>query len=167
LTELCDQFDVFPEKRFRFIVEWDPASFLHLDDYERLPLHYAADIVTIQGCRMVFGYGILYYLIKTGISLLFKKDEYDKTPFQIGCSKHGRDEVMRVIEDTLILHFLTDNSPPLNAVEALITAAIDKNIHSDCVYVLFRRQPDVLTILLLGSINNNNNNNDGDGNDNE
>jgi hypothetical protein len=173
MIDICEQHDNFPEKRFRFLVEWDPTSLLHADDYIRIPLHYAADIVTIQGFRMVFGYGILYYPIKKGISLLFKKDEHDKTPFHIACNKHGRDEVMRVIEDTLIRHSSSsENSPPLNVAEALITAAIDENIHLDCVYFLLRRQPDVLTNLLLGSINNNDdddvdggdNNNDNDDN---
>jgi hypothetical protein len=69
LTEVCDQFDVFPEKRFRFLVEWDPTSLSHLDDYGRLPLHYAADIATIKGFRIVFYFCLclfifaLYYVL--------------------------------------------------------------------------------------------------------
>jgi hypothetical protein len=60
-------------------------------------------------------------------------------------------------------------------IDALITAAIDKNIHLDCVYFLLRREPDILQKLLLSQQtegvvtttvkldpnNNNNNNNSG------
>jgi hypothetical protein len=75
----------------------------------------------------------------------------------MACDRFGRDEVMNVIEDTL-LHFQQrsdkddDNSTgPYNIVDALITATIDETIHLDCVYFLLRRHPDVLNELLSSS----------------
>ena len=56
---------------------------------------------------------------------------------------------MKMIEETLICCYsFPDNTPPLNVVEALMTAAIDEDIHLDCVYFLLRRQPDILQKLL-------------------
>jgi hypothetical protein len=70
---------------------------------------------------------------------------------------------MKIVDDTLTLH--SDTTTPINVEDALITAAIDENIHLDCVYFLLQRQPDVLVKLLLSqsvaasSINDNNNKN--------
>jgi hypothetical protein len=80
---------------------------------------------------------------------------------------------MKVIEDTLIRYSFSVNTP-INFAEALLIAAIDDNIHLDCVYLLLRRHPDLLVKLLSSSTpaaasmarsnnNNNNNNNEDDG----
>ena len=57
-----------------------------------------------------------------------------------------KDRVIKVIEDTLIRSSSSssssdnnNNAPPLNAMEALITAVIDENVHFDCMYFLLRR----------------------------
>ena len=51
-------------------------------------------------------------------------------------------------------------------------AAIDENVHLDCVYFLLRREPDILVKLLsnpsplaITAVSNRNNNNDNDKND--
>jgi hypothetical protein len=129
---------------------------------------------SIRGFRSVFEIGILYYPKKKGINLLFRKDNYDATTFQRACEQFGYEEVMNVAEDALVRHSDTV-PPPLNIVEALITAAIDENIHLDCVYFLFRREPDVLQKLPssvppaavidnnnIGIENNNGNNDEND-----
>ncbi|OEU12748.1 hypothetical protein FRACYDRAFT_270462 [Fragilariopsis cylindrus CCMP1102] len=74
------------------------------------------------------------------------------TPFRMACmnSEHGK--VMEVVEDTLAhCYASSDNTPPLNIEEALLSAAIDENIHLDCVYFLLRREPDILRKLLSPS----------------
>ena len=142
---------------------------------------------------MVYEYGICYYPKNKGINLLFKKeeddeddeddkddkddkDDYDEdnqTPFQAVCKKFGYVQVMKVIEDTLIRYTSSDNTP-INFVEALLIAAIDDNIHLDCVYFILRRHPDLLVTLLSSSTpaaastsmagsNNNSNEDDADG----
>ena len=73
---------------------------------------------------------------------------------------------MKVVEDTLICYYSSNNTSLANISEALITAAINKNIHLDCVYVLIQRQPDILQKLLPSTMQvaaGSNNNNDEDG----
>jgi hypothetical protein len=150
LKLLCCQF-VFSEKRFRFLVEWDPTSVLHMTEYSgRLPLHLVLMYSTIQGFQLLFEYGIRYYPKKKGINLLFKKDYPNLiTPFQEACKKCGREKVITAMEETLLQHCRSDDvAGPYNVVDALITAAIDENVHLDCVYFLLQRHPDVLQELL-------------------
>jgi hypothetical protein len=135
---------------------------------------------------------------KKGISMLmlFKKIWLNNhTPFSMDCDRYGhdmacdrqgRDIVMKVIEDTLLdfqRHSDDDdddgnnsnnnnnnsnNTGPYNVVDALITAAINETIHLDCVYFLFRREPDILVKLLSSSstmIDETSESNDNDGGD--
>jgi hypothetical protein len=156
LEELCHQ-RVFAKKRFRFLAEWDPVALTKSDDYGYSPLHYAAENGnSIQGFQSVLEYGIRYYPNKKGISLLFKGGnktvtgpKFPKdTPFQLACKKFGREEVTNAIEDTITHYYYSDDTPALDIFEALIAAAIDEDIHLDCVYFLMRRQPDVLLKVL-------------------
>ena len=156
------------EIRFRFLVEWDPTSLIKTDGQTGcLPLHFAATY-TIQNFRMVFEYGIRYYPKKKGISLLFQRSGFDPTPFLLACqisySKHFRmsgrirfagnfpeevtnpEDVMKVVEDILIRY----SDTPINITEALITAAIDEDIHLNCVYFLLRREPDIVMETTVG-----------------
>jgi hypothetical protein len=149
----------FAEKRFRFLVQWDPTALTQTNENRCIPLHFAA-MQSIQVFWVVFEYGIRYYPKKKGICLLFKKDDDDDTPFQLACEKFGYKEVMKVVEDTLLdcqrrrqrlEEDLDDSntSGSYNTVDAIVTAAIDENIHLDCVHFLIRREPDVLQKLLL------------------
>jgi hypothetical protein len=160
--------DYTPKKRYKMLVEWDPNALTQTcDRYGQLPLNKASVYCSIQGFQFVFEYGIRYFPKKKGISLLFKKNNYDGyvgarreslwndlpghcTPFQYACKKFGREEVTEAVEDTLIRCYSSssDDTPPLHVVNALMTAAIDANIHLDCVYFLMRRKPDVLMEVL-------------------
>jgi hypothetical protein len=146
------------------------------DAHGSLPLHEATENSSIQGFKMVFGYGIRYYPEKKGISILFKKKDSinGDTPFQLACGNFGYEEVMKILEDTLSTRLAL--TTPINVEEALIMAAIDENIHLDCVYFLERRQPDILQKLLSQSspstpvdsssnIDNSNNRDDDDNDD--
>ena len=66
---------------------------------------------------------------------------------------------MNIVEDTITRYYSEER--PLDIVDALLTAAIDDEIHLDCVFFLLRRRPDVLLDLLLGSIATTTNSNDG------
>ncbi|OEU23279.1 hypothetical protein FRACYDRAFT_233452 [Fragilariopsis cylindrus CCMP1102] len=142
---------VISEKRFRFLVEWDPTSLIKRDGRAghpdggagHLPLHVATiSTSTIQDFRMAFEYGIRYYPRKKGICSLFQNSYYyysdyrtpvcrsgfGPTPLQLACTfKRYTEDVMKVVEDILI-------------------PAIDENIHLDCVYFLLRREPDVMQL---------------------
>ena len=148
---------ILAEKRLRFLVEWDPSSLLQSDKVDNIPLHDAALNLSIQPFQIVFKYGLLYFPEKKGICLLFQNNKNSTTPFQHACSIFGQDEVMTVVEDTLLdyqrssSHDDSNNAEPYNVVDALIMAAIDESVHLDCVYFLLRRQPDVLVKLLSQS----------------
>ena len=54
---------------------------------------------------------------------------------------------MKVIEDTLARYSSSDNAPD-NITDAFVVVAIDKNIHIDYVYLLLRKQPDLMIKFL-------------------
>jgi hypothetical protein len=178
VTELCNRYYHFSEKRFRFLVEWDPSALIQTNDCGYLPLHYVTLNSSIREFKLVFEYGIRYFPEKKGINLLFqkRKHDYDKeTPFQCACKKFGYKKVLEVVEDTLVRSsssFPDNNTPTSNIMEALITAAIDENVHLDGVYFLLRREPDVLVkllsqtslmVMVAASVSNNNNNSSSNG----
>jgi hypothetical protein len=177
LKVLCQSYH-FSEKRFRFLVEWDPALLIRIDEHGYLPFHHASICTPIPTFQLFFEYGIRYFPKKKGINLLFRKNNHDGTPFQRACNRYGRDEVMKVVDDTLIRYSSSsdndndNDTPSLNIVDALITAAIDEKVHLDCVYFLLRREPDVLkkllsstpaVVVVVGSNNNNHDDDDDDG----
>ena len=139
LHKLCQGY-FFPEKRFKMLVEWDPNALTQTDRFGELPFNEA----TIQGFRFVFEYGIRYFPKKKGISLLFRKQNYGGTTFQHVCSHFGYKKVMKVIVDTLACY----SNTPVNVPEALLSAALDENVHLDGVFFLLRRDPDLLLKLL-------------------
>ena len=169
----------FAERRCRFLIEWDPTSLLQANtEYACFPLHFTAYNSKIQGFRSIFELGIRYYPKKKDISLLFAIDNEGDTPYQLACTKFGRDEVMQVVEETFLQlqqqqqqqqqqcvsddddddgNDNTNSVGPYNIIDAFITAAMDEQIHFDCVYFLLRSQPDLLKRLLLGSMTNSDN----------
>merc|ERR1739844_415075 len=79
--------DYFPENRFRFLVEWEPASLTFSDTSGRTPLHRVLYNSSIRQFHSVQEYGICYFPYKEGIRLLFRKDNDDETPFQKFCNR--------------------------------------------------------------------------------
>ncbi|OEU06224.1 hypothetical protein FRACYDRAFT_255564 [Fragilariopsis cylindrus CCMP1102] len=147
----------FPENRYKMLVEWDPNALItQTDRFGELPLDEAMH-TSIQAFQIVFEYGIRYFPKKKGISLLFHKANDGETTFQRACTKLVCEnvmfvedaklcceKVMEVVEDTLARY----SDTPVNVPEALLLAAIDENVHLDCVYFLLRREPDLLLKLL-------------------
>jgi hypothetical protein len=88
LNKLCWQNSYFAEKRFRFLVEWDPNSSTHTSRYGCLPLSYCAESHAInRGFQLVFEAGIKYFPNKKGINLLFHKNNNGKIHFQLAGRK--------------------------------------------------------------------------------
>ena len=184
LVQLLCYNDYFATNRFRFLVQWDPYTLLQPDHDGELPLHYAADdsstVKSIIPFQTVFEYGMLYFPLQVGISLLYTKNNDDDTiadatitPFKTACSIFTRDRVQSIVDDVLTRRYsaitttatatdadaatITIAVPPLlNTIDALVLAATNETIHLDCVYSLMRREPDVLITLLSKSNNNNN-----------
>jgi len=147
----------FSERRFRFLVEWDPTVLTQTRNYGRVLLHQATRKCTFQGFQVVFDYVIRYYPKKLGVTLLFQKTNNGVTPFQSVCKKYGCTAVLEVVEEVLT-RYHSQETTQLDSIEALLSAAINKNLHLDCAYFLLRRQPDVLIRLLSGPRSNNNSN---------
>ncbi|OEU09154.1 hypothetical protein FRACYDRAFT_249072 [Fragilariopsis cylindrus CCMP1102] len=141
---LCGE-DYFAEKRLRFLVEWDPNALTQTDRFGHVPLDYM--VRSIQGFESVFEYGIRYFPKKKGISLLFHTSNSWLTPFHYACKHFGYEKVKKIIEDTLGRY----SSTPINSADALLSAAIDENVHLYGVYFLLRRDPDMLQKLLSSS----------------
>jgi hypothetical protein len=150
LQRLCSQ-SYFAVKRFRFLVDWDPYALTEMYNDNRdlqseqisiplnLPIHCAARKSTIIGFRLVFDAAISYFPKKRGISLLFKKDHKNDWPLRIACdeTRFGLVKSMEAIEASSRIYSST--------VEAIIYAAIDVNIHFDCVYFILRMHPDIIS----------------------
>jgi len=128
------------------LVEWDPSALIKPNIYGGSPIGYVAlatKYSSIREFQLIFEYGIRYFPKMKGINILFHKYNIGETPFQFACEEFGRDEVMKIIEDTLARY----SDTPLNVAEALLSAAIDEKSHLDCVYFLLRRELDVLVKL--------------------
>lgn len=68
----------------------------------------------------------------------------------MACRKHGRDKVIKVIEDTLMRYNYASETP-LNIVKALTLAASAVHIPPlDGVYFLFRREPVNVSKTVIG-----------------
>jgi hypothetical protein len=164
LNILCDSRNpsYFSFKRFQFLVECNPNPLTRgTKIHNYLPLHFAANKSDIRIFRTVLKAGIQYLPKKAqGITLLFRKDDRDETPFYDACKKYGNEETMKVIGETFIDCgcgcYEYDTS---NTVGALLFAAFDENVHLDGVYFLLRNDPN-LAQKLLSIINSTSTNND-------
>ncbi|OEU11298.1 hypothetical protein FRACYDRAFT_246412 [Fragilariopsis cylindrus CCMP1102] len=165
LITVLQQTETFP---FRYENKFDQLVETFLDDFQdeqdemlcdnyMFPLYDALKSSNIQGFKMVFEAGINFFPKKKGMTLLFRnKTNYNSTPFVQACMKFGEAQVKMMIEDTFIRCYSSSDDTPV--VEALMTAAVDEkalmmaavdaNIHLDCVYFLLRRQPDIVQKLL-------------------
>ena len=142
--KICKKIN-FPEQRFHFLTEWCPESLLQIDEYRRLPLHWAAD--NDQTFRVVLDAIFRYYPRWRGITVLFQKriDDGNTTPFSKACRKITRNTATKIVEETLIRYSTTQ---PINIPYALMSAAIDDIIHLGCLYFLTRRHPDAMLGML-------------------
>ena len=66
LNKLCWQDNYFVEKRFRFLVEWDPNSLTHTSRYGYLPLSYCAGSpAKLESNTSQIRKELIFYSIKT------------------------------------------------------------------------------------------------------
>ena len=132
------------EDRARFLLEWDPAQLVQVNDEEFTPLGCAA-FETLSAFQWALASGLRYYPRRVGLQLLFQHNPVlGGTPFQTACLIFGKEEVMRVIEETIAQQY--PHRIPLKIMDAVIAAAINSRIHLDCVYFLLRRHPEMITV---------------------
>jgi len=135
---------VLPNKRFLYLVEWDPTTLSQLDTHGRLPLHYWANMSTILGLEdfhTVLKAGMRHLSIKEGIGFVFYKDNNGTTPFQLACNPslfQLASTVCRKVEE------VTKPIEQLVNQDTLLFAFVNKSIHLDGAYFLLRRQPQLL-----------------------
>ena len=132
----------YGEKRYLYLLEWDPNALSLHDHNGFIPLHYTAR--SKRRFELTFNAGIKYLSKDLGIHLLFHKNILGETPYQIACWMWGRDVIMKIVKNSLTFY----SDTPFNNVIALVTAAVDDRIHLDCVYFLLRREPDILQQLV-------------------
>merc|ERR1712192_77941 len=137
----------FAENRFRFLVEWNPASLTQTNYWGFLPLHMVTD-KNLHSFRILFDYGIRYYPMMKGIRILFQKDSCGDTLIQDACEKFQQKDVLDFVEETLARY---SSTTPINSIDALMLAAIDERIHLDCVYFLLRRAPEALIQMVVSA----------------
>uniref|UniRef100_A0A7S4AA89 Uncharacterized protein n=1 Tax=Pseudo-nitzschia australis TaxID=44445 RepID=A0A7S4AA89_9STRA len=145
---------VFPEQRFRFLVEWNPnclAAFIDIRLFMRtlLPIKYAAisDDMGVVGFQKVFEIGMEHFPKKFGF--LFHKGLNEKSPFrngtayQVACQKHGKENVEKIIDDAWNTARARNDRKQIG-LDALLYASAESTVHLDLVYFLLRRDPSLL-----------------------
>jgi hypothetical protein len=129
-----------PERKFRYLVDFDPSCF-----YDRRPstiykILFQYDDVEVF--RMAFQLGMLHF--PTQVGFLFFLDRHDGcTPFDRACYEYGSDTVTKIVGDVLVESNDCNNGSDgeINKMKALIWAATNSNVHLDGVYFLLRRDP--------------------------
>lgn len=145
---------VFPEQRFRFLVEWNPnclAAFIDVRLFMRnlLPIKYAAlcDDMDVAGFQKVLDTGMKLFPKKFGF--LFHKGLNEQSPFrnktayQIACQKHGKENVDKIVDDAWNTACAQDDKKHVG-FDALLYASTEPIVHLDLVYSLLRRDPSLL-----------------------
>ena len=111
LDILCSQDAYFfPERRFRYLVDWDPDSLVSSFGRPYCPLHYScksSSSNSIRGFQIVFETGIQLFPRQFGF--LFHKDGIGRTSYQLACDKYGKKKIDLFIDD-IIISTMNNNS---------------------------------------------------------
>jgi hypothetical protein len=168
---------VFPEQRFRFLTEWDPASLLQIDEYGSLPLHRITEFLrtnannelpfhwvadTLRQFQVLLDAYFRYYPRWKGIKALFTLNNVGETPFEFACKTLTQPRVMEVVEEILsryitntgLVNTTTANN---NNGNAMLLAASEDTMSLDGLFFLIRRQPDTMLSMLRHRNKNSNN----------
>jgi len=144
----------FAEKRFQYLVDWDPMSLSMPCDPESgnwLPIHWSTQgDVDIGRFRSVLEAGLKHFPTELGFSFCtgdsdsgYDSDDADtRTPFQLACEKFGREAVIEVVAACIAA------CPTIRTESFLMAIAIDNAIHLDCLYLLLRKDPTAVSRLV-------------------
>jgi hypothetical protein len=136
----------FPERRFRYLVNFDPTCYCN-----RQPSIYRIWLQQndIDVFQIVFELGALHF--PTEMGFLFHLDKNDGyNPFDRACYEFGTEKVTKIIEDVLVTGNHYDDEVESDGdcdniiLKALIYAATNSTVHLDGVYLLLRRDPGPL-----------------------
>ena len=103
---------IFAEKRFRYLVEWDPTPLSMPCVPDRgtwLPIHWSADKEDVRQFRLVLEAGLKYFPEKLGF-VFCEGEQTDEdnllhvgnvTAFELACEEFGTDEVTKLVADCI------------------------------------------------------------------
>jgi hypothetical protein len=140
------------EKRFKFLINWNPSILMECGQGNNLLNHYVCRLCrtnegclhpdTVQRFQAIVELGMYHFPAELGFV-------FHKPTFQLACENFGTKKVARII-DGEILRSLEQNNNTLNAL--VFAAATNDEISLDGVYILFRRDPIALLTEFTKSI---------------
>jgi len=148
------QGSVFPEQRFRFLVDWNPDClgapigfpFFHAD---LLPIKslVLSDDLDVAGFQEVLRSGMKYFPEKFGflfhMGLTKGSLLRNKTAYAIACQKHGKKVVDTILNEEWSVACGRDATNQIG-LDALLYASTEPAVNLDLVYTLLRRDPALL-----------------------
>eukprot|EP00584_Thalassiosira_punctigera_P021622 CAMPEP_0172564950 /NCGR_PEP_ID=MMETSP1067-20121228/106313_1 /TAXON_ID=265564 ORGANISM="Thalassiosira punctigera, Strain Tpunct2005C2" /NCGR_SAMPLE_ID=MMETSP1067 /ASSEMBLY_ACC=CAM_ASM_000444 /LENGTH=256 /DNA_ID=CAMNT_0013355745 /DNA_START=62 /DNA_END=832 /DNA_ORIENTATION=+ len=141
------------DKRFRFLIDWDPSILSECGRSKPLLCHYVCRMcTTIDGSTPHGAAQRFQTILKSGLShypnelgFLFRG-----TTFHLACNKFGQDEVSRIIDAELFGPLGQNSKKNNNTLRALVSAAAtNDDISLDGVHTMLRRDPIGLLPRLL------------------
>jgi len=137
----------FSELRFRYLVNWNPASFAKYFTHnvknlksKKNPLHSIINFhADVNAFRTVFDLTMHHFPLRIG--WLFRKDSYGETPFQKASMKYGKNNVRTILDDALNNQSRNDENFIL---KSYVIAATDDAVDVECDYILLNRDPTIL-----------------------
>jgi len=137
---------LFIEKRFRFLIDWDPYILMECVSSSYLLYHFVRLLGAtnngqilpgnLQKFRLILELGLLYFPLELGF--VFHKNKFYRSTFSLACEKFGAEPITELIDDE-ISNYLKQNK---NRQQDMLCSAASKNeISLDGFYILFRRDP--------------------------
>lgn len=137
---------IFIEKRFRFLIDWDPYILMECVSSSYLLYHFVRLLGAtndghippgnLQKFRLIFELGLLYF--PSEIGFVFHKNKFYRSTFSLACEKFGAEPITQLIDDE-ISNYLKQNKNRQH--DMIFSAASNDEISLDGFYILFRRDP--------------------------
>jgi len=136
----------FSELRFRYLVNWNPASFakyftnnIKTGNKKTNPLHSIINFhKDMNAFRTVFTLTMEHFPLRIG--WMFRKDTYGETPFQKASSKYGKDNIKTILDEALNNQSQHDENFIL---KSYVIAASDESVDVECDFILLSRDPSI------------------------
>merc|ERR1712238_555522 len=136
----------FSELRFRYLVNWNPASFakyfthnIKTGKKKTNPLHSIINFhKDMNAFRTVFTLTMEHFPLRIG--WLFRKDIYGETPFQKASIKYGKDHIKTILDEALNNQSQHDENFIL---KSYVIAASDESVDVECDFILLSRDPSI------------------------
>jgi len=136
----------FSELRFRYLVNWNPASFakyftnnIKTGKKKTNPLHSIINFhKDMNAFRTVFTLTMEHFPLRIG--WMFRKDTYGETPFQKASTKYGKENIKTILDEALNNQSQHDENFIL---KSYVIAASDESVDVECDFILLSRDPSI------------------------